>query len=796
MNKLDKNDIAQWLLSQCEGKAFFEQHFSSTIRSKNCDEKQVSPEGNRDDRKLILNEMSLKEIIPALEIKLKTAGKQQRQDFARNIATLLETYPSDASKRESDTTADLNYTKLCLDIEKLSKTEAGSLVTRILQKYPFLEHKVFENIFSTRYALELEKILTGSKERHSHLCKLEEILWLSVDAIPHLVSYRHDIVGKLLEVYHGEVKLIHNENKGALTSMQKSNPLLDKTKGSLTKIFLLFSEHDPTLMETMVQRNRFLLRNLLENSDIGRDILGMICTSSLSIIEKVITSGKGKLGYIFYKNLELFNDVLAQAPSLLLAVAEEYPLTMTHIFQHDPMILVNVCQKVPEILFSLIDCHPGTLISVLLQKPKVIFDSLRQMSSANLVDHLKEAENGDVLLNRQSVLDGCNLLNLSKYRRDESRSIGIQTIPIRTTKNTNQIVRTIPDIIGKKRLKSSLTSSNVYSVEQLLTHMGEIYAQKITADIVDLKAGHEPEPLCETVVDYFSDMDRVQSRKNLQHIFAAIRKYSSKRIVYWFGVATGCINEEYFNPRCAEILLFLINTLLPTECLEDAFGKQAESVVVPFSNLTAAILSAVDILWAECEQQKKSEIMSYTDNLQKINLLKKYLFRHRKAWVKLDESLQPLGKASPAKQGEISQRKGQIDDETETKKKMLRKVIEKTKVMHALKFINTATKKSEPRKSDEVECVFLHDGIDILLTNWLESEEAKVDSLVALYKEADTNGDGTLDFSEFQELVKQIYPNCDVRTIKRMFKHTGETTDTGEQSISPREFVEVIRTIT
>ena len=94
---------------------------------------------------------------------------------------------------------------------------------------------------------------------------------------------------------------------------------------------------------------------------------------------------------------------------------------------------------------------------------------------------------------------------------------------------------------------------------------------------------------------------------------------------------------------------------------------------------------------------------------------------------------------------------------------MLRKVFAKTQVLHALNYILASKSQSQTFSNKEkqinlnvVECVSLQDEIDILSTHWLKNKGAKVDSLLSLYKEANTNGDGTLDFNEFHELITKM----------------------------------------
>ena len=80
-----------------------------------------------------------------------------------------------------------------------------------------------------------------------------------------------------------------------------------------------------------------------------------------------------------------------------------------------------------------------------------------------------------------------------------------------------------------------------------------------------------------------------------------------------------------------------------------------------------------------------------------------------------------------------------------------------------------------------------------MVGGWFVAEQTEVSELVTLFEQSDTNGDGILDFGEWKEMVGVVDPKCDERTVMRMFKMTGEETESGEHVISPAEFVEVMR---
>ena len=70
-----------------------------------------------------------------------------------------------------------------------------------------------------------------------------------------------------------------------------------------------------------------------------------------------------------------------------------------------------------------------------------------------------------------------------------------------------------------------------------------------------------------------------------------------------------------------------------------------------------------------------------------------------------------------------------------------------------------------------------------MVDGWFKAEQTEVSELVTLFAQSDTNGDGILDFGEFKAMVAVVDPKCDERTVMRMFKMTGEETESGEEGV-------------
>ena len=79
-------------------------------------------------------------------------------------------------------------------------------------------------------------------------------------------------------------------------------------------------------------------------------------------------------------------------------------------------------------------------------------------------------------------------------------------------------------------------------------------------------------------------------------------------------------------------------------------------------------------------------------------------------------------------------------------------------------------------------------ALGLLLSIWEEEQVRFKERLKLSFKEADSDGDGQLDFDKFRSLVRKVEPTADDRRVINMFlQGIGEG-----NSLSPATFADVV----
>eukprot|EP00924_Labyrinthula_sp_SR-Ha-C_P011056 snap_masked-scaffold_33-processed-gene-3.39-mRNA-1 protein AED:1.00 eAED:1.00 QI:0/-1/0/0/-1/1/1/0/913 len=605
-----------------------------------------------------------------------------------------------------------------------------------------------------------------------------EMMWISPTIFKEAFKKKPEIPGKIFGVYTSFLSEIHKD--------EKKKHFIEFHEAVLGRLVNTVSHIKPDFLERLLLRNRYLLRNILESSDVGRDVLSSISTSSVEIVETVILADQEKVSFVLQKNLDWLNKLLLENPILLLKLCKSYPGTLRKIFKHDADALVSLFEALPDLLQIIIKAIPQIITSELVDDEVVVFPALQKFTHSKLVKMFIRYP--QTLLENNELLQDLNLLNVDKYILEQSQEKSTQTknTSISSSSFSGQVkLRSLIEISGKKKLKTA----GIFTEEKTLEIIFSVYTQKLQTDDIDKRAGQPTDPLPEVVLEYFSAQDFTKHRKKAAALVNSVKKFAgSNRCIYWFGIMTGCIQTDYFTIKSSELFFTIVSKLIPTRAPFD--NSKFNGLVVPLKEALSRVKTALDMVW-EADDQNLRFITDHMNNLQKVPILEKKLYPGKGGWAYVNADLEVMN-FQPT--GEIAVKSILSKPKNERTERNLKLVIRKTTgMMNALKFLKQSGQISEQKTDPDVECIFLKDVIDIVLTFWSEREQSNVDSLIALYKVADTNGDGTLDLEEFTNLVLRVSQKCDNRTIRRMFRLTGEGTDTGEQTITPLEFVEVMR---
>ena len=619
----------------------------------------------------------------------------------------------------------------------LNRSEDCQLISTVFERNPLVERQC---IIEQRPAK-----LRAFWEHHYEA--LYNILWTSTDLIENMIRRRPELYGKVLHSYVTSLKT----DRGAKRAWALHRHVMQE-------ILSEFARHDTNFIHELFNDNVHAVRSFFEhNVDEGHSMLRDLACSSKAIVETTITASQDLLAAILTDKTQWLADIAKECPLFLLNLGRQYPAVFSSIFTLDSTLLPHLCREKPSILNTLPSHAPDALVSCITKGPKLLFKALGKLKFEEQVDGYKATP--EILLEDACLLQQLGLVNAEVYRSrccdGEAQTMVIQS----KTKAIKP--QALVDIIGRKRVKNGTAGEH----DELIELIGNVYASKVKCDQIDLKAGHPLDPLPEVLNDYVSEhVKDLTPKKALVNVATTVRKFAgADEYVYWFGVMIGVVNPDTFNSQSYTFFFSILRNLLPHDQYNACLQRQ--QVWLPLSKISAAVLDAMDSMWND--QDAKQTIFRHLNELPQAQANRSDLLH---GWCSTEYVRQ--------KQQESSQGKPLLASAV---RQSMFQVLKEAKLS---------------QHNPTIDCVKLDEALNVVMRCWAEADEAIVKRLVDLYTLADTNGDGILDFDEFKALVLMVDPTAQDRTIRRLFKVTGKTVDgdSQEQSISPMDFVDVMRT--
>ena len=83
--------------------------------------------------------------------------------------------------------------------------------------------------------------------------------------------------------------------------------------------------------------------------------------------------------------------------------------------------------------------------------------------------------------------------------------------------------------------------------------------------------------------------------------------------------------------------------------------------------------------------------------------------------------------------------------------------------------------------------------VNIMMSLWFEAKKIEHNTILHHFHTSDINGDGKLDFMEFQEIVNFLIPNLERRSVLKLFRQGGYENVNGEIELAPENFAAILK---
>jgi len=597
-----------------------------------------------------------------------------------------------------------------------------------------------------------------------------DILWFSSELIQSVITTRPEISGKFFSHY----------NSWLTKNQAKKGTFENRT--SLQNLVGTIIEKDDGFLEHALVNNRQVLRRTLENHP---DLVSSIAASSSDVVGFILDASGDALAPLLMQRGKMLNELLQRFPDFLIEIANADRQVFINALEGDPKLVPYLCTIGASTMFQLVQLYSPILAQYIAKSQIAIidvFDCSCESMDVVFTNHPR------LLTTNITRLKILGLRNIHLYN-ESCTSQHIQTDPIPNSQGVT-VSRSLNDIVGKRRVGKvcDWTEASVHDI------IARLYQCKVTADIIDTKAGYPKEAFPEVIYDHFVELypgDTARAKKELANFLTALRFYSNNsQIINWFSLVAGATNHhEPFNPQGIDFLLSVLCSLVPSNTIEECLVLNDGIAMIPIESALTNLESVLKLYWYN-DDALESVRSKLTD--LPVDRMNKNLFagdiHEEKLWAKVPDG---GGKyTSKYIYWENKEEKNRSFKNVVHDKLIIPKTDSQlaSNILCLMKNMNISGENGGGQK-----CVPLVAVVHLLMREWLASEKIENEILVNLFIKSDTNGDGILDLGEFEAMVLVVDPYCDSRTISRMFKMTGEENDDGEHVISPCEFVSVMR---
>lgn len=660
-----------------------------------------------------------------------------------------------------------------------------------------------------------------------HWDELCDMLWLSSELLSTIIQKRADLAGKFLKIY----SVWLGTNDAAQVMYARHRTVMEDILSQVV-------DFTPEFLETTLLRSRQSLRDILESPSTGEDLLETMAESSAKIVGTIIDYSQSTLAQALESRSKLLGRITAGNPSWLVRFIEENLDVTARILCNHNFLLPSLCKSSPALIDGLVRLctkdiafhvagHGDSLASALAQAPDLIVE-----------DEVFKAY-PNILLTNEPRLARLGLRNLAAYQGSCTPE-SIQTDPIQAVNASGHArARSLMEIVGKRKARA-----DAWTLKGLQHKIADILQEKVDADYIDDRAGHSREPLSEVVYDHFlsKEEDVTSTKRTLAGFTASVRNYSPEdSFVHWFGVLTGAVEPEKFNPQAESFFMTLLTSLVPNEDVGECVDTSSTGVtLLPLTQALDAVQNIAPMFWYDV--QDREAVYDRIKELQRFSVEDSSMMGEKESnrlWAKLhssdleeckskqsfidteelsesptiviphveinsnlDTESDEINEDNPAHSTENTKpsQSGSVGMRNIVQTKLLmpnnRLATEVLSMMHGRQSATAQAAASLKLRSFGVkvtECIALEAVINVVMKAWHAFELSEYDTLCEIFKSGDINGDGILDMDEWEVLVLVVDPQADPRTVRRMFKMTGEENEDGEHIITPNEFVEVMR---
>ncbi|CAK9015173.1 Calmodulin [Durusdinium trenchii] len=716
---------------------------------------------------------------------------------------------------------DLDQIKMTLDVLALETLRPREILLMLESIFARPDARQLTEQFLDRNPTHEKMVLLESRSMtrivsfwEVHWDRICDVLWMSTDLLDVMIEKRHDVIIKVLQKYSdwlgfgNRAKVIHEQHRVVLENL-------------LSQVVARHAR----FLESAMLRNRQVLREVFESEGTGEELVASLASSSPSTLGTMLDHSKPVLGKVLRERSKLLSEVVRENPALLISLAQEDIDVFAKALATARGVVPALCHQLPVLIDAVVEAHPDDLAVCIASSPAAVASVLLHTPD-NVLVHDVLGVNQELLCHNVERLDKLGLRNLELY---QSQCCGktVQTDPIQQAPgNGNIVARPLAEIVGKRRKEKATVST--FELGELCDMIAQFYQEKVEADQIDDRAGHSREPFSEVIYDHFvreAQDDAAAAKKALGGFVASLKQYfEDSSMVHWFALMSGGVNPEAFNTKAVDFFLSLLCAMIPVTDVEDCMLEEEDGVtVVPAENARDAVAAVASMYWYD--EQDRAKLADKIRELDVFAVAPTKLSGERsekKMWAKVDASLSSrpqengLLELCPGANGARDKFQDVVSSKVIGQKNRLADEVlgliarppggshsqSLTPESDAGKGSDASSAADQSRgallrrtmkKRRTIQCVSLLEVLDVVMDEWYCFEQAEVDTLVELFIQSDTNGDGVLSFDEFLAMVLIVDPYCDSRTVRRMFKMTGEENDEGEHIISPEEFVDVMR---